>query len=89
MSTFKPLVSVTASTSTTPSVDPEWHVLILFADDTERDVKGIWGPYSTLPIAESALEELRQWPLDGFWDVRRLNKFIALKNSQWTWRTEN
>lgn len=73
----------------------DWHVLVLYADDTERDIKGIWGPYTTVDIATDALDELRQWPLDGFWDMRRLNKFVAAKAGnapnqlrQWTWNNQ-
>jgi hypothetical protein len=72
------------------------HVLVLFADDTEKDIKGIWGPYTSFDIACSALDELRQWPLDGHWDVRRLNKFVAAKSgnqpnglTRWTWQSAN
>lgn len=74
-------------------VEPDWHVLALFADDTERDIKGIWGPYSTFDIAMAAMAELKQWPLDGYWDIRRLNKFVARKSGnapdqlvQWSWQ---
>lgn len=81
-----------ANPSNTDNAD--WHVLVLFTDDTETDIKGIWGPYTSHVIAHSALDELRQWPLDGIWDVRRLNKFVAAKAgnapnslSQWTWQT--
>lgn len=72
----------TFTAATTPSfkIDPDWHVLVLFADDTEANIKGLWGPYSAFDIAMSAMDELRQWPLDGCWDVRRLNKFVALKS---------
>lgn len=82
---------LTTTTGLSATVEPDWHVLVLFTDDTERDIKGLWGPYSNITVAQSALEELRQWPLDGFWDVRRLNKFIALKagTGQWTWQTTN
>lgn len=73
-----PRTATQTTTATAPAVE-EWHVLVLFADDSERDIKGIWGPYSSFDIAHLALEELRQWPLDGFWDVRRLNKFVARK----------
>lgn len=66
------------TTKATP-VDADWHVLVLYADDTEKDLKGIWGPYSSIEIATLALEELRMWPIDGRWDCRRLNKFVALK----------
>lgn len=58
---------------------PDWHVLVLFADDTDDTLKGLWGPYSTLDNAMLAMEELRNWPIDGRWDIRRLNKFVALK----------
>lgn len=57
--------------------EPNWCVLVLWADDTEHDLKGVWGPYTDYNHAEAALEELRQWPLDGRWDVRRLNKLVA------------
>lgn len=78
-----------------PQTNPDWHVLVLFSDDTESTVKGFWGPYSTFDIAVSAMEELRQWPIDGYWDIRRLNRFVALKlpgagtdaYSHWTWQT--
>jgi hypothetical protein len=78
----------------TQKSNPDWHVLVLYTDDTEHDVKGIWGPYTSLTIANSALDELKQWPLDGYWDVRRLNKFVAAKAGtpadslmKWTWQT--
>lgn len=85
---------VTTTTSTGPhQVEPDWCVLVLYADDTEKDIKGIWGPYTAFGGAEEALDELRQWPLDGRWDVRRLNKFIARKagnppntTAPWTWQ---
>lgn len=77
------------------STTPEWHVLALFTDDTLSDLKGVWGPYTNFNIACAALDELRQWPLDGFWDVRRLNKFVAAKAgntpnslSPWTWQSQ-
>jgi hypothetical protein len=76
------LPSTASQTQTTTSQRPgveEWHVLVLFADDSERDIKGLWGPYSSMDVATAALDELRQWPLEGYWDVRRLNKFVALK----------
>lgn len=84
-----------SSTSTVPATpELDWHVLVLYADDTERDVKGIWGPYTCIDVATEALNELRKWPLDGRWDLRRLNKFVARKSgnqpnglTQWTWQT--
>lgn len=74
--------------------EPDWHVLVLFdMDSTIEAVKGIWGPYTSADIATQALEELRQWPLDGRWDMRRLNKFVARKSGnapdqlvRWTWQ---
>lgn len=78
MSYHVPSTLSQAATTRTPAAE-EWHVLVLFADDTEKDIRGLWGPYSSMDIATAALEELRQWPLDGYWDVRRLNKFVALK----------
>lgn len=85
--------------STTQSVsgtrqppEPDWQVLVLFEDDHDSVIKGIWGPYTSVDIAASALDELRQWPLDGVWDMRRLNKFVARKSgnepdslTRWTW----
>lgn len=75
------------------SPEPDWQVLVLFADDSANDVKGIWGPYTSVDMATSALDELRQWPLDGYWDMRRLNKFVARKAGnepdqllRWTWQ---
>ncbi len=68
-----------SQTVNTALAEPDWHVLVLWADDSESDLKGIWGPYSTVDLVSAALEELRQWPLDGRWDVRRLNKFVARK----------
>lgn len=71
----------------------DWHVLVLFEDDSDKTIKGIWGPYTSADIASSALDELRQWPLDGRWDMRRLNKFVAAKSGnepdqlvRWTWQ---
>jgi hypothetical protein len=82
------------NTMTVPTPEPDWQVLVLFADDSEKDVKGIWGPYTSADAATTALEELRQWPLDGYWDLRRLNKFVARKAgnapdqlARWTWAT--
>ena len=77
MSYLFPSTAAQTTAARTPAVE-EWHVLVLFADDTEKDIKGLWGPYSSMDLATAALEELRQWPLDGRWDVRRLNKFVAL-----------
>lgn len=95
-----PLTGIQAVTTYTPPyttarvTDPDWQVLVLFTDDTEKDVKGIWGPFTTVDNATHALDELRQWPLDGFWDIRRLNKFVAAKAGNepnqalpWTWQT--
>jgi hypothetical protein len=86
----------TLSTSTSTAVagaEPDWQVLVLYADDTEKDVKGIWGPYTSPDTAITALDELKQWPLDGRWDIRRLNKFVARRSGnapdqlmQWSWR---
>lgn len=71
----------------------DWCVLVLYADDTETNILGIWGPYTNYDYADAALTELRTWPLDGRWDVRRLNKFVAAKSgntpnglNQWTWQ---
>lgn len=79
--------------TTTPTIAPDWCVLALFADDTEKDLKGIWGPYTSFDTATTALDELRQWPIDGRWDIRRLNKFVAAKAgntpdslARWTWQ---
>lgn len=75
-----------------PEAEPDWCVLALWADEAETILKGIWGPYTDVMAAEHALAELQQWPLDGRWDVRRLNKFVARKagnapNSTqlWSW----
>lgn len=72
--------------------EPDWCVLALWADEEETILKGIWGPYTDSFHAEQALAELQLWPLDGRWDVRRLNKFVARKagnpaNSTqiWSW----
>jgi hypothetical protein len=85
--------SVTTRSAASPELEPDWCVLVLYADDTERDIKGIWGPYTSFATCEEALSELRQWPLDGRWDVRRLNKFVARKAGnapdqlvRWTWQ---
>lgn len=85
--------AVTFPPTTANQSIPDWHVLVLFSDDTEKDIKGIWGPYTSAAIAMSALEELQQWPLDGYWDMRRLNKFVAQKSGnapdqlvRWTWQ---
>jgi hypothetical protein len=83
------------STSTYPAqVEPDWQVLVLFADETDKDIKGIWGPYTNVDMAAAALDELRQWPLDGRWDMRRLNKFVARKAGnepnqlmRWSWQS--
>lgn len=70
----------TSTAATTPGQNTaDWYVLVLFADDSETNVKGLWGPYSTFDIACAAMGELREWPIDGYWDIRRLNKFVALK----------
>lgn len=93
MTTF----SNSATQSTTASgaryaPEPDWQVLVLFEDAAETSIKGIWGPYTSVDIAASALDELRQWPLDGVWDMRRLNKFVARKSGNepnglalWSW----
>lgn len=65
--------------NTAPDLNADWHVLVLWGDESETDLRGVWGPYSTVDLASAALEELRQWPLDGRWDIRRLNKFVARK----------
>lgn len=87
-----PSISSTVSTLTT-APEPDWCVLVLWADDTEKDLKGIWGPFTDTYHVEQALSELQQWPLDGRWDVRRLNKFVARKAGNppntaglWTWQ---
>lgn len=92
MTTYpRPHLGVSGITPT----EPDWHVLVLFVDDTETETKGIWGPYTTPMIAQEALTELQQWPLDGYWDVRRLNKFVAAKSGtpadslmKWTWHRD-
>lgn len=68
------------TTSTAVHTGNDWCVLVLWADDSESDLRGLWGPFTNFDIAGAALEELRQWPLDGRWDVRRLNKFVAQKS---------
>ena len=42
VSTFHqhPLTSL-APTTSRPDTEPDWQVLVLYADDTEKDVKGI------------------------------------------------
>ena len=89
--TYPQTKTFTSTNLAAPSFD--WHVLVLYTDETENEIKGIWGPYTSLDIATSALDELRQWPLDGRWDVRRLNKFVAAKSGnepdqlvRWTWQ---
>jgi hypothetical protein len=89
--TNTPSVSTTGTYATQP--EPNWCVLALWADDEETSLKGIWGPYTDFDLAEQALAELQQWPLDGRWDIRRLNKFVARKagnppNSTaiWSWQ---
>lgn len=72
----------TVSAQTIPAdrrPEADWHALVLWGDDTDSDLKGLWGPYESVDAATAALEELRMWPLDGRWDLRRLNKFVALK----------
>lgn len=79
-----PRIDATGSSINIPNRMPQqadWHVLVLWADDTEAVLKGLWGPYTSVDVAGIALEELRQWPLDGRWDIRRMNKFVALKAS--------
>ncbi len=62
----------------TNRVDPlsyyDWHVLVLH-DGVEKDILGIWGPYTSESNAELALEELKKWPLDGSWSVFELKQF--------------
>jgi hypothetical protein len=77
----------------TPQPEPDWCVLVLWGDEAETVLKGIWGPYTDFGHAETALAELQQWPLDGRWDVRRLNKLVARAagnppntTATWTWR---
>lgn len=86
-----PSISTVNTLVTQP--EPDWCVLVLWADDTEKDLKGIWGPFTDTYHVEQALAELQQWPLDGRWDVRRLNKFVARKAGNppntaglWTWQ---
>lgn len=88
------LASIRANPAYQQQSDSDWHVLVLFEDTSETDIKGIWGPYTSERIAHLALDELRQWPLDGVWDVRRLNKFVAAKAGnpadglmRWSWQT--
>lgn len=86
----------TISTSTSRAVagaEPDWQVLVLFTDDSEKDIRGIWGPYTSADTAIQALDELKQWPLDGYWDIRRLNKFVARASgnipdqlTRWSWK---
>jgi hypothetical protein len=52
----------------------DWHVLVLFSAD-DNDVLGIWGPYTGAEHAEAALEQLRQWPLDGVWETVKLKTY--------------
>lgn len=81
------------SVAADPAAHIDWQVLVLIdMESTVESIKGIWGPYSSMDLATTALEELRQWPLDGRWDVRRLNKFVARKAAtkdqftQFTWQ---
>lgn len=84
--------SISTASALSAEPEPDWCVLALWADEQETQLKGIWGPYTDVLLAEQALAELQQWPLDGRWDVRRLNKFVARKagnppNSTqiWSW----
>lgn len=78
--TYPHITTGTASALTPQtSAQADWHALVLWGDESESDLRGLWGPYPNVDVAGAALEELRQWPLDGRWDVRRLNKFVALK----------
>ncbi len=86
--------SHTISAGMSSAVEPDWQVLVLLDEEAAIEkIKGIWGPYSSVETASSALDELRQWPLDGRWDVRRLNKFVARKSGngpdqlvRWSWQ---
>lgn len=85
-------MSLTTTTVNANPPDPDWCVLALWADEEETVLKGIWGPYTDTFHAEQALAELQLWPLDGRWDVRRLNKFVARKAGNtpnttaiWSW----
>lgn len=92
MTTFSNSATTQSVSGTRYAPEPDWQVLVLFEDAAETNVKGIWGPYTSVDIAASALDELRQWPLDGVWDMRRLNKFVARKAGNgpdglalWSW----
>lgn len=87
-----PDLSTTTAGPSYQQTEPDWCVLVLYADETESNIKGIWGPYTDTHHVEQALAELQQWPLDGRWDVRRLNKFVARKagnppnsTAMWSW----
>lgn len=47
---------------------PDWHVLVLH-DGQEKDILGIWGPYTSDVDARTALQELQNWPIDGTWSI--------------------
>lgn len=88
-----PSMTTASTLSRSEKPEPDWHVLVLYADESETDLKGIWGPYTSVDVATDALDELRQWPLDGRWDMRRLNKFVARKSGnepdqlvRWSWQ---
>ncbi len=82
------------STASSMAVEPDWQVLVVLDEESAIEkIKGIWGPYTSVEVASAALDELRQWPLDGRWDVRRLNKFVARKSGsepdqlvRWSWQ---
>lgn len=52
----------------------DWHVLVLH-DGDEKDIKGIWGPYASTVLAETALQELSDWPIDGHWTIYTCKRF--------------
>jgi hypothetical protein len=59
---------------------PDWHILILH-DQNEKDILGVWGPYTSSEHAALVLEELRSWPLDGIWTMFRPRWFHPQDNT--------
>lgn len=51
------------------------HALVLFDKAGEGDLLGIWGPYASSTAAESAKNELVNWPIDGAWEVMEMKEY--------------
>lgn len=57
-------------------MDDDSHVILLHHGD-RSGVQGAWGPYPDRAAADQALEGLKQWPMDGLWEIHPLWVFPA------------